>query len=820
MARIKLIITAFKNQKMKFLLIFMVTFVTLLIFNISSSLEDSVMTTRLNQMRDLTYNTQIVVCSEDSTLSTFDEQEFFKFFSKEKNDYIQDQITRDYCIVVETNTQEKMLLNGTDVKHQDEIYKFTLADGDIANWKCTDVMITNKFAKDHGISIGDTLVIQSNDKTEQMNVKAIAEDKGMFKKAHNTAITSEEFLDQFEERNGLINRIEITLKELKDMDTIAKEMNEKLFGTGLTAEAKYSMSYFNSYVTTVVLALNLFSIFLLLLSVYMLYSLFQSYVYENVGQMATLRSIGVSIGQYRQILCLQAGFIILLAFVFSLLCTPFAIKIMGRMVFEQVTGVTLHYGSILLKGAGVLIIAVASIYIASYKVSKTPLVSVIRNNMSHQKQKIDWKRLVVAFIVLLTTILCTYLNRNENNLKMNYVILIGVIITFLLLQQVGIFLYGTLLQKLFCRMKKEIGLFGKQVKLTLIAYLPAITTLVLVLSVSVSIFSIEDILDQALDKMYNGADLIMTVYSSELEDCLHVVDANKEVEKYLVEQRKKVKIKGKEVTVTSIEDTLTKEEYKTLVDYKDYGNLKKLKEGHTVIITDTLAKRWKKKEGQKITIEGEEFTILEIVKSFENMGENLYISEKSFSDIMDHYDYCDVLIIAKKDAVLEQLKENLQEAVYEVGSAEILTPEEISEVNKESNQVIMNAIIVLAVIIIIVSGIGLCSVVMINILLRQKEFVIYQTIGISKASILKISLFEALAVSVYGIVNALFMQKVLLSAIVEILSYYVGNLEASLEIGKRMPLFLGISGMTIIIMIGVTKKYALTNKLIEKVKIG
>lgn len=820
MAKIKLIITAYKNQKVKFLLIFIVTFVTLLIFNISSSLEDSVVATRLSQLRDLTQNSQIVISAEDGTYKEFDEQEFYKLYSKEKSDCIEDQITRDYCYVTETNTQEELFLYGTDVKHQNEIYEFALVDGDINDWKRIDVMISSEFAEENDLSIGDSLDFQYREKTERMNIKAIAQDEGMFKNAYSFAITSKEFVDKIGQRNGLVNRIDITLKELKDMDTITNEMNEKLVGTGLAAVAKYNMSYFHGYVTTVVLALDLFSIFLLLLSVYMLYSLFQSYVYENVGQMATLRSIGFSIVQYRQILCLQAIFIILLAFLFSLLCTPLAIRIMGGMMFHQVTGVTLHYVNILLKGLAVFIIAVASIYIASYRVSKTPLVSVIRNNMSHQKQTIDWKRLVGALIVLIATIVCTYLNRKENDLKLNYGILIGVIIVFLLVQQLGLYLYGTVLHKLFRGKKKEIGLFGKQAKMTLFSYLPAITTLVFVLSVSVVIFSIADILNQAMDKMYSGADLIMTVYSSDMEACLDVLDVDKEVDNYLVEQRKTVKIKDDKVMVTSLEDTLTEEEYKIIVDSKSYRNFNKLNQGNTVIVSDTLAKRWNVKEGQKIKIEGEEFTILEIIKTFENMGESLYISEKSFETIMDNYDTCDVFIIAKENAVLEQLKTSLQQEVDKTGSASVQTVEEMSRSNKESNQVIMNAIMVFAFIIIIVSGIGLCSVVMINILLRQKEFVIYQTIGISKASILKISLFEALAVSVYGIANAILIQRFLLRIIVEILSYYVGNLEVSQVIGKSMMLFLLISGMTILVMIGVTKKYALSNKLVEKIKIG
>lgn len=208
------------------------------------------------------------------------------------------------------------------------------------------------------------------------------------------------------------------------------------------------------------------------------------------------------------------------------------------------------------------------------------------------------------------------------------------------------------------------------------------------------------------------------------------------------------------------------------------------------------------------------------MKTFENMGEIIFISEEAFQETQNGYDTCAVLITTQEGTDLDALKLEVQEELDAIGDANILTTEEMSNHNKESNQVIIKAILAFAFIIILVSGIGLCSVVMINILLRQREFIVYQTVGISKGSILIIALLEAIAVSIYGIINALVVQHFLLNEIIEILSYYVGNLQRSESLFSCVSLFVMIVILTTAVIVGVTKKYALSDGLIEKIKVS
>lgn len=820
MSKIRFILSGFKSQKIKFLLIFLVTFVTLLLFNISSSLRESVIDTRLSQLRETTQNSQISVSARDGTYKEFDQEIFAKHYLKNHSQQITDYITRDYCYMEVEGTEESLFLYGTDIRHQTEIYGFDLESGDVNNWGKNDVIISTDFAKEKKLQVGDTLKLKFKEMPVKLNVKAISKNEGLFLNAYDFAMTSTELVDEIGERQGLVNRIDLTISDLEQMDEITSEINESLEGTGLAATAKYNLSYFRAYVTTVVLALNLFSIFMLLLTVYMLYSLFQSYVYENVGQMATFRSIGYSIMEYRMILCSQAACTVVLAFLCSIGAMPFAMKLIGGMMFHQDTQVKFHFGILLLKGFAVLVIAVFSIYMASRKVSKTPVVSLIRNQVSYQKQSFHKRRLSLAILVLLGYGVIDWMNQRESRLVYEYAALITLLIAFLLFQELLIRVYGTLLNKALRNRKKSLGLFGKQVKTTLISYMPAVTSLIFVLSISICILSMSTILKQAMEKLYSGSDLYLVIYSSETEPCLDVLAKEKEIKNYIVEYKKSTMAEGDKVQITSIEENLTKEEYRMVSDCGDYKCFDELHKGSKAVVSDTLAKRWKKEEGDSISIADKKFEIVKIIKTFENMGEVIFLSEKSFQKTFSECDMCIVLAQAKQKENLETLRDSIQVKMDKVGDAQINTTEELCKSNIKANQVTINIIFMFACVILLVSGIGLCSVVMINILLRQREFVVFQTIGIAKGSILRIACLESGAVSLYAILNAVCIQKVLIGRIVEVLSYYVGNLKVEQNVTSSVGFYLLVFLATTGIFVGTTKKYALSNQLIEKIKVS
>lgn len=820
MSKFKLILNSYRSQKMKFFLIFLITFVTLLIFNISSSLKESVVDTRLKQLRDNTENSQIVISAEDGSYKPFDEKAITDLFSDKTRQCIEAQITRDYLIIEDTNTNENLFLYGTDVDHQREIYDFSLESGDLDNWTDSDIMISTEYAKAHSLKVGDKLELSLNGKKATMQIKAISQNKGMFTNAYDFGITSFGFVDNITEQEGLVNRIDITLTDLKQMDQITEKMNQELEGTGIAAVAKYNLSYYNGYVTTVVLALNIFSIFLLLLMVYMMFSLFQSYVYENVGQMATLRSIGFSIGDYRQILCLQIVFVVVFSFVVSLICTPLTIKVMGGMMFQQNTDVSMNMGLVMLKGLAVLVVAIISIYFASYQVSKAPLISLIQNNISYVGNSFHKKRFVLGVLALGITIACVLGNREQNSLALFYVGLVLILITVILFQEILIRTYGTVIEKVFRNRRGFLGLFGKQVKNTLTSYLPAVTTFVFVLAIAMSVLAMSEMLDKAMSKMYSGSDLHITVKSKELEPFTKVLDDNKNVTLYTTELRKNVTIKNSKTMIAGIKNNLSDESYEMITDSEDFETLKKLSKQHDIILSDTLAKRWKKEKGDSLVIENQSFKILDVFKTFENMGEVIYLSEDSFYDITEKYDSCIIFVKALDKENTKQLMEQIQADMDQVGEANVTTLKEMNQRNMQANQVIINAIFVFAIIIILLSGIGLCSVVMINILLRQKEFVIYQTLGITKVNILWISFCEAISICIYGILNAFIIVPFLLHIMTQVLSFYVGNLSVVYSPLQDVLLFVIMFVLIVGVILGVTKKYALSEGLTEKLKIN
>ena len=99
MSKLKFVFFGFRNQKIKFMIVFIVTLLTMIVFNLSSSMKKSVIDTRIGQLRELTANSQILISASDGTYTAFKKEKFNEIFDASDNDYIEDYITRAYCYV-------------------------------------------------------------------------------------------------------------------------------------------------------------------------------------------------------------------------------------------------------------------------------------------------------------------------------------------------------------------------------------------------------------------------------------------------------------------------------------------------------------------------------------------------------------------------------------------------------------------------------------------------------------------------------------------------------------------------------------------------
>lgn len=816
MSKIKFFICGLRNYKLKLILVFFTTLITILTFNIGSSFRGSVIDTRLSHLRDLTRNSQIAISSVDGTYSFFDSDIINDI---NKNENVVTSLKRCVGYVNADITNELLCLYGMEISEQRNVYDFKLVSGTIDSMEQNDVIVSEDFSSEHGIKVGSEFYIIYGDKNEKFIVKAIAVHDGFFQNSKNTIVSNLDIAQSILDIGQQVNSIEVTITSLDTIDITVQQINDNLEDTGVVATKRYDMSYYNAFISTVVLAINIFSIFLISISVFILYSIFQSYVYENIEEMATLRSIGFTVRHYRCIMSVQALFIVALSFASGIILTPVFIRILAYIILQEQIDVKIQWGKTLVKDASVFLIVFSSVWLASRNAIKLSIVDVIKGeDCKLEVSKFKKSNMVLAIFTFISSLVLVHIGLRYQNVWLHYVALIGFLSAFLLSQGALVWLYGKLLYHVFSCKKGAFGLFGKQIISSLSAYLQAITTIGFVISITLVMFSMSNMLDNAMSKVYQNADLYLTVYNSDYMKFTDKLDLDNEIESYIVQKRCDLFVEDQQIIISGIDiDLYDDEDFGTVLNYGNSDLFGKLEGGHNIIITDTLSKNLKLNKGDFLTVKNTKFEIVDIVKSFENMGMVLFVSENSFKNTFDYYDYCTILI---KTSIKDNhsIKNRLFKQMKEMGGFAITTLEEMSAENNASNQMILNAILGLSIFIVLVSCISLFSIAEINILARIKEFLIYRTIGLTKKDINKMALYEGLAISIYGVLCGILCQATILPVVVNILSFYVGDIEVSMSFGS-IGLMLTISSiLTISVMLGVIKKHVLRSDLIQRVR--
>jgi putative ABC transport system permease protein len=818
MLKFKYIIYGFRNNKLKALLVFFTTLITILIFNVSSSFQDSVIDTRLSQLRELTLNSQIFITKADGTYGYFDPSIVNIVF---EDDNVDSTVNRCVGYGYTDISDDLICIYGIDVAAQREVYEYKLISGSLDAIRQSNIAVSEKYADEQGLKIDDTICLLVGDKKEEVKIAAICASEGFYKDTNNTFITSLELAQSILGVEEKINYIDITVKELEKTDITVQRLNDTLKTTGLTAAGKYDMSYYNAFVSTVVLAINLFGVFLILISMFVLLNVYRSYSYDNIKEMATLRSIGFTVRRYRLGICCQALFITMLSFIISLILTPVSIRVLAMLILQNDVNVHIRWGESLLKNAMVFLIIFLSVWLSTGRASRLSVIDIIKGEISKKEvSRLRKGNLIWAFILFILLLILSFINSIYKLLWMNYILLIGIFLLFLLAQGGLISLYGSGLKHMFSGMKGALGLFGKQIKDSLIAYLQAITTISCVIALSLIIFSMSDMLENAMSKVYQNADLYITIYNKDYEEFTNILAKDDEIASCIIQKRSEIIIDDKQVIISGIDvDQYDDEDFAVILNNGNHALFEQLKGGHKVIISDTLTKNLNLQEDDILNIKGMEYKIVGIVKSFENMGKIMYISDISFRDTFDYYDYCIILAKTKSSATTTTVEKRLFERMKELGGFSITTLERMAADNMASNQMILRAVLILTVFILIISGVSLFSIVIINVISRLRDFLIFHSLGISKKDIVICTIYEGITLSLYGILSGMLCQVLVLPIIVNILSYYVGDMDIILSFKGIGLLFIASWVLITAILLGVIRKHILKSNLIERVKL-
>ena len=380
--------------------------------------------------------------------------------------------------------------------------------------------------------MNQTFTVTTEAGSFEMIIKGIAPDQGFFKWDSNTLICSLAMGQKLAGTKHQINRIDLTLKSLDKIDETRDELTAVLEEYKLIAEEKFDSYYYDSFVSTIVLALSLFVMFTIVISIYIIYSVFRSYVYENIDEMATLRSIGFSIEDYQWLVFFQIIVIVTLASIFGIILSYPSMKLM-LFLFNGYGGVVLYSpGYIFISVLVIHGIALVSGWLAIRKVVKTPITQLIKKG-NYMVSLIGGRVMSLLGILLIaSSVICYVFMEPYISVLAYYISTVLAIVGFILLQSLLVKIYSALIYKFFDKRAKGIGLVAKELKYNSASYIQSITIISIVLVIATLSLSVSAMLKNALGFVFKGADLLVYLYSEEYESAKDLLENHPNIDSY------------------------------------------------------------------------------------------------------------------------------------------------------------------------------------------------------------------------------------------------------------------------------------------------
>lgn len=228
---------------------------------------------------------------------------------------------------------------------------------------------------------------------------------------------------------------------------------------------------------------------------------------------------------------------------------------------------------------------------------------------------------------------------------------------------------------------------------------------------------------------------------------------------------------------------------------KNRDAIKNLNSGKNIITTNVLKSKLGLQTGDNLVIKfgSKEVTykITGFVDTNAGIGHVGYISSENFRKDLEISDYSEILVKAKGDP--DTVKSNIKRALNK-DVIRIETKEEMAEANSDKVMGVFNAISCYSYIALIIGIIGIVNNLIVSLIQRKRSFAMYRCIGMSKKSLNKMLITEAVVVGVYGICFGLTCAIILSTVIPLIVSIFWGAVTTQLAI-KEMAI-MGLAGIT------------------------
>lgn len=801
----KMALHQIKKKKLKCFIVFITICLTVIVTVISSSFSNSVNQTRQQQFRDNMVDSQIYIHTKSSENMFFDNNIIDKV---KQGDNIKS--AQGVCAYNVANTEDnsELYLYGVDIKKANDNFPYSISQGDINFENKDGVIISDYLAKKYNYKINSKINVETPSGKKDLTVKCIAQEKGFFKNNQIIVVCDISYAQSLIDIGTQLNSIDVSINNLDSIDKTTDNLNEILEYNQLEAKPRYDVSNYYAYVTPVTLALKIFSIFLIVISLYLLIALFKSTAYENIDEMVTLKSIGVTTFMYEKIYLIQFSILFISATLIGFILSFPCMYLLVRLFINGHIALKLDM-SMLIEIAFIFIISMICVLHAIHNVSKKSIVSILNGgSLNYIKSMKYIYNIILVIIDIIGIIVLFYVNQTTKSIIALFsALVLSLLLCFLIS---GFFSKGIikLASSVFRNSVKPFGIALKSLKNDILSYTESIEIISAVIVITICTIIISSSLSYTLKSVYNNANIIVSCENNDKSiattqekiDSLKVKDVEKQ-KRYVCDYNKT------DVLVAGIDvDKHIKVSENEIAQNDKATIFTKLNKPYTALVSSSFLNSNNLKVNDNINIDNKTFKIVGQFNTFEQMGRMLYISDETYRESFSNYgNYVSLIECNDVNSVYNQLIKGKESSVYKA--------ENINDIYKESNnqdQLIINTIYILCAMLVLVSIIGFINNLIQYIISQKQNYFIYKSIGVTNKDLISVGLFKSLFISICSALLGIIISILVTYIVIQILSYYVGNILININ-------YISLTIFILVIQVIIILSYLLSlRKLISK----
>jgi putative ABC transport system permease protein len=714
---------------------------------------------------------------------------------------------------------------GADIDEFNRHNPVTLSQGSFDDWTGNKIIIGKTYANEYQLEVNDVITLELNNADYEFTIVGISEIKGLFLREladGGFILAPKSTLSQI--FNGSGNLLFMKLIDRSQRGTVKAALTndfadyDVLYGINDEVIAAETQNY--------VMPFRISSIVVIFMSMFIIFTAFNLITLERIPIVGTLRSVGCTRKRINAILIIESAF---LGAIGGFIGCVLGILVLQYIKYYYFTGEEAILNSTVLFGLKEVLTAVISATVITtvsailpiLRLTKTPIKNIILNDLVKKEGRKS--RLWIAGIVLLAACLIVpnFLATSFTGMIIGSVLATGALVG--LIPVVPFFTHhiARLIGKIpFLPQDVVLGVRNIRDNKGLMNNIQLFAASIAIVAFMASMFNTmgADLL-KAFERDMNF-DISMTLRHSDKES-LAMIDQIEGVESSA----------GVYSTHTALlnYDTFINGLYgiddKSYFDFNSVGLLEenqealaKLNDGKNIITTNVLKTKFGLKIGDTMLIQfGSDevpYTITGFVETNLGIGHVGYISSENFKADMGVSDYDNIYVKGTQDA--NQIKNNILRALNK-DVMQIITKDEITAANADKVLAMFNAISSYCYLALLVGIIGIVNNLVASFLERKRNFAMYRCVGMSKKSLNRMLITEAVAMGLFGVGFGIACALIMSTVIPVSVSVMWGNVAVQLAVKEMVIIaIVGIAAMLAISMVPVMRSEKLS--LIETIK--